>query len=177
MRCDLRTHYPGAKNSHPAHREFTIVQVASGFVPFSLFLWNDARPAMLVYRHVSQHGFGHPAAYFFAPLAQSPLGVNNNIYCNRCAADLDNIRIKAHHIANEYRLLEHERIYRYRYDAASGPADCRQAPGYVYLRHDPATEDVAGIVSVGGHWHQTQYGITPFRQCYPNFCVSVHSSC
>ena len=128
---------------------------------------------MLVHCHVRQYGLGHPAAYFFISLAQSPLGINNDIYCNGRAANLDDIRIEAHHIADKYRLLEHEGIYRYRYDAASGPADCRQAPGYVYLRHDPASEYVSGIVGVGRHWHQTQYRVRPFRQRYLNFCVSV----
>src|SRR3989338_5349689 len=75
---------------------------------------------------------------------------------DRGAPDLDDVRVKAHHVAHEQRLLEDEGIHRDGHHPSLGAVQCEDAAGDIYLSHDPAAEYIAAVVAVGGHRHHAQ---------------------
>jgi len=64
--------------------------------------------------------------------------------------------VEADHVADRNRLLELEGIHRNRCHAAPGTMHGGNRAGHVYLRHDPATEDIAVLVEIGWHRHRSQ---------------------
>lgn len=131
------------------------------FVRYSSFLRNDSRLAIFIHCHICQYRVGYPAAYFITPLTQSSLGIDCNVHRDGGAPNLDDVGVEAHHIADEDRLFENKGIYRHSGYPSAGTADRRQTTCNVYLRHDPAAEYIAGIISIRWHRHEAQYRILP----------------
>ena len=71
----------------------------------------------------------------------------------------DHFGIEAHHVADQHRLLEHERIHRDRRDASARASRRGYGARDVHLRHHPAAEDIAVLVGVRRHRHHAQRGL------------------
>src|SRR3569832_959705 len=90
--------------------------------------------------------------------------VDLNVDGERGAADAHNLGVTADEVADEDRPVKFERIHRYRHHASLCAAKGGDARGDVDLRHDPAAEDVAGEIGVGGHGQDAQRGFSVRRQ-------------
>src|SRR5450830_697499 len=77
---------------------------------FSIRGWHRARLAILVYRNISQYRLSHLDA---KRLGRITLRVDFDIDGDRRRPHLHDPGVETHHVTDEDRLLEHERIHRY----------------------------------------------------------------
>lgn len=78
-------------------------------------------------------------------------GIDCDIDRKRCGADAGHLRVEAHQIAYEHRLVELDGIDGHCDHAPLGAAVGGDAAGDIDLREDPASEDIARDVGVGRH--------------------------
>jgi len=72
--------------------------------------------------------------------------------------------VEGEQVADLHRLLELEGIHRHRGHAAARMARGEDAAGDIDLRHDPAAENVAVVVGVGGHGQDPQHRFLAFGE-------------
>src|SRR5437762_2053956 len=112
-----------------------------------------ARPAVAVDRHVRERRLGHLDDLRVRGPA---LGVYLDADSDRGVPDPHQVGIEGKHVADLHRLLEDELFHGDGRHAAARRAPGENAAGDVDVRHDPAAEDIAVLVGVGGHRHDAQ---------------------
>lgn len=101
-----------------------------------------------------QHEFGSRYAGAVALAATQDPGLDGQR--DRGAAGADDVGIDAHDVADLHRLQEAQVGDCGGGDTSLGVCAGGDASGEVHQRHDPATEDVAGGIGVGGHRHRSE---------------------
>jgi hypothetical protein len=92
------------------------------------------------------------------------LGEDLDVDRDRGLADALDAGVEAEQVAHRDRLLEDELIDRDGDDPALGDPGRKDGAGEVDLGHDPATEDIAVAVGVGGHRHDAHDELPVVRQ-------------
>jgi hypothetical protein len=115
-----------------------------------LSLRDRPRPAVAVDRDVREVRFGHLHDVQGGRVA---LRVDLDVDRDRRRADPLDAGIEAQQIGDRDRLLEDELVDGDRRDPPLRDPGRKDGAGDVDLRHDPAAEDVAVAVGVGGHRH------------------------
>src|SRR6266496_1544697 len=118
-----------------------------------LFGRNFARPPVGSHGNIGETRFGHFDADHVGRIA---LSVYDDVDGDRGPPDPHDLGIKAHHVADQDRLLEHERVHGDRGDPPARALRGEDAAGDVDLRHHPATENVAVLIGVRRHRNHAQ---------------------
>src|SRR2546428_5894487 len=112
-----------------------------------------ARPPVAIDRHVGERRLGDLDDLRVRGPA---LGVYLDADGDRGVPDPHQVGIEGKHVADLHRMLEDELFLGDGRNAAARRAPGENAAGDVYVRHDPAAEDIAVLVGVGGHRHDAQ---------------------
>ena len=112
------------------------------------FRWYNSRFAIFIHRHISQRCLGDLHAFRLGGVA---LYIDFHIHSDGGVADFYDVGIKAHDVADEQRLLEHEGIHGHRCHSAFGTTDRRYAARNINLPHQPATKNITCVIGIRGH--------------------------